>query len=112
MLACYSHILLFSAAMNDVFLLFPIKYRRHGSVDTMKGLDCSLLERIQLLGCSLCNGSLLIAELHGIMDGSDREKQSVYWQNAFYYVITINNALSLQIYFYSLLMLKYSNRRN
>ena len=85
MLAYYSHILLFSPAMNDVFLLFPIKYRRHGSVDTMKELDCSLLECIQLLGCGLCNGSLLKAELNGIMDGSDRGKQSVYRQNAFYY---------------------------
>lgn len=98
MLAYYSHILLFSPAVNDVFLLFPIKYRRHGSIDTMKGLDCSLLERIQLLGCGLCNGSLLISELNGIKDGSDRRKQSVNRQNAFYYVITINNALSLLIY--------------
>lgn len=43
----YNLVLCFVFCMNDVFLLFTIKYKEHSSGDTMKGLDCSLLECIQ-----------------------------------------------------------------
>lgn len=52
MLAFYYNIMCVCVffCMNDVFLLFTIKYKEHSSGDTMKGLDCSLLECIQLPG--------------------------------------------------------------
>lgn len=83
-------------AVTDVFLLFTIKCREHGSGDTIKGLDCWLLECIQLPEWGLWHGSLCKAELNGIMDWNDRDKQKVFKvdRRLLLYVITINNAPS------------------
>lgn len=69
--------------MNDVFLIFAIKYKEHSSGDTMKGLDCSLLECIQLPGWAVQkNCSLSKAELH--------RNISEIGRMLLLYVITIN----------------------